>query len=104
MEIQTKIMLHYLSLINIDSYSQRYIKDFPEYTQSFLKDIIKVDTTFYTYTYGNNPRVLAFNKDGSIIKDISFANEFSKILCIEEHDRKLYIGGHTGENSSKNQN
>ena len=100
-KFRLKLCFIIFSLINIDSYSQRYIKDFPEYTQSFLKDIIKVDTTFYTYTYGNNPRVLAFNKDGSIIKDISFANEFSKILCIEEHDRKLYIGGHTGENSSK---
>ena len=100
-KFRLKLCLIIFSLIYINSYSQRYIKDFPEYTQSFLKDVIKVDTTFYTYTYGINPRVLVFNKDGSIIKNISFANEFSKILCIEEHDGKLYIGGHTGENSSK---
>ena len=40
----------------ISLYSQRYIQDYPQYSASFIKNIIKVDSTFYGVTFGETSK------------------------------------------------
>ncbi|MBK6665157.1 MAG: T9SS type A sorting domain-containing protein [Saprospiraceae bacterium] len=85
----------------ISLYSQRYIQDYPQYSASFIKNIIKVDSTFYGVTFGETSKFLLFNKSGAIIKEVNISKEITKVLCITENEGKIYIGGYKEGNYSQ---
>ena len=53
------IIIALLIFINeVNLYGQRYIHDYPQYSESFIKNIIKIDSTFYGVTFGETSKFL----------------------------------------------
>lgn len=85
-------LMFFINEVNI--YAQRYIHDYPQYSESFIKNIINVDTTFYGVTFNESPKLLLFNRLGVIIKEVDISVQINRVLCIKENDGKIFIGGY----------
>ena len=94
----TITLFFFINEVNVSA--QRYIHDYPLYSESFIKNIIKIDTTFYGVTFSESPKLLLFNRLGIIIKEVDISLQINRVLCIKENEGRIFIGGYSGTSFS----